>query len=91
MGLIKCLDCSKEFSDRINACPNCGCPIEEAKKELNNNKKENKSSETNNVKDEIVQNNIKLISTFNINIEKKNLKLLNIKYLKYKFKIQSYQ
>lgn len=26
MGLIKCIDCGKEYSPRINACPNCGCP-----------------------------------------------------------------
>lgn len=26
MGLIKCIDCGKEFSDRAPACPNCGCP-----------------------------------------------------------------
>lgn len=26
MGLIKCPDCGKEFSERANACPNCGCP-----------------------------------------------------------------
>lgn len=34
MGLIKCPDCEKLFSDRISACPNCGCPIEEAVKEM---------------------------------------------------------
>ena len=28
MALIKCVDCGKELSDRANACPNCGCPIE---------------------------------------------------------------
>jgi len=28
MGLIKCPDCGKEFSDRANACPNCGCPTD---------------------------------------------------------------
>ena len=28
MALIKCAECGKEFSDRANACPNCGCPIE---------------------------------------------------------------
>ena len=28
MGLIKCADCGKLFSDRIQACPECGCPIE---------------------------------------------------------------
>ena len=26
MGLLKCPDCGKEFSDRIDACPNCSCP-----------------------------------------------------------------
>lgn len=30
MGLIKCPDCYKLFSDRIAACPQCGCPIEAA-------------------------------------------------------------
>jgi len=34
MGLIKCPDCEKMFSDRIAACPQCGCPIEEAIKEM---------------------------------------------------------
>ena len=28
MALIKCEDCGKEFSDKANACPNCGCPNE---------------------------------------------------------------
>lgn len=28
MALIKCAECGKEFSDRADACPNCGCPIE---------------------------------------------------------------
>ena len=31
MALIKCIDCNKEFSDRVNECPNCGCPIEAIK------------------------------------------------------------
>lgn len=35
MGLIKCPDCNKMFSDRIKACPECGCPIEEAIREQN--------------------------------------------------------
>lgn len=26
MGLLKCPDCGKEFSDRIDTCPNCACP-----------------------------------------------------------------
>ncbi|MBE6643483.1 MAG: trypsin-like serine protease [Ruminococcaceae bacterium] len=26
MGLLKCPDCGKEFSDKIDACPNCACP-----------------------------------------------------------------
>lgn len=28
MAMIKCAECGKEFSDRANTCPNCGCPIE---------------------------------------------------------------
>ncbi|MEG0904539.1 MAG: hypothetical protein RSF30_10010 [Lachnospiraceae bacterium] len=27
MALIKCTECGKEFSDKAEACPNCGCPI----------------------------------------------------------------
>ena len=26
MSLIKCSECGKEFSDKAQACPNCGCP-----------------------------------------------------------------
>lgn len=26
MALIFCLECGKEYSDKANACPNCGCP-----------------------------------------------------------------
>lgn len=29
MALIKCPECGKEFSDKAQACPNCGCPISE--------------------------------------------------------------
>ncbi len=28
MALITCIECGKQFSDRANACPNCGCPTE---------------------------------------------------------------
>lgn len=31
MALIKCPECEKEFSDKAQACPNCGCPTSEAK------------------------------------------------------------
>lgn len=31
MALIKCPECGKEFSDKAQACPNCGCPTSEAK------------------------------------------------------------
>ena len=24
-----CIECGKEFSDRAEACPNCGCPTSE--------------------------------------------------------------
>lgn len=26
MSLIKCFECGKEFSDKADSCPNCGCP-----------------------------------------------------------------
>lgn len=26
MALIKCEECGKEFSDKADICPNCGCP-----------------------------------------------------------------
>ena len=30
MSMIICKECGKEFSDKANACPNCGCPIWDA-------------------------------------------------------------
>lgn len=33
MALITCSECGKEFSDKAVACPNCGCPTEEAIKQ----------------------------------------------------------
>ena len=33
MALIKCPECGKEFSDKALACPNCGCPVSEIKKQ----------------------------------------------------------
>mgnify|MGYP003303085262 FL=1 len=44
MGLIKCPDCNKMFSDRIDACPECGCPTIEALKE-NDKRKQNDNKE----------------------------------------------
>jgi hypothetical protein len=37
MALIQCPECGKEFSDKAAACPNCGCPTEEAIVILNEN------------------------------------------------------
>ena len=31
MALIKCPECGKEISDKANACPNCGAPVEKKK------------------------------------------------------------
>lgn len=39
MSLIKCPECNKEISDKANACPNCGYPINI--KTNNSNIKEN--------------------------------------------------
>ena len=36
MALIICSECGKEFSDKAPACPNCGCPTEIIKQEINN-------------------------------------------------------
>ena len=33
MALIKCPECRKEISDKARACPNCGYPVNEEKKE----------------------------------------------------------
>lgn len=38
MGLIRCIDCGKEFSNRLDNCPNCGCPIKYC---LNSRQKQN--------------------------------------------------
>ena len=29
MALIKCIECSREISDKATTCPHCGCPISE--------------------------------------------------------------
>lgn len=35
MALIICTECGKQFSDRADACPNCGCPTDIILDELN--------------------------------------------------------
>ena len=30
MALIKCPECGREVSEKATACPNCGCPIQDA-------------------------------------------------------------
>ena len=32
--LIKCPECGQDVSDKANICPNCGCPMEDIRKEL---------------------------------------------------------
>ena len=41
MSLIKCPECGKEFSDKASACPNCGCPISEIRKQAGEEKQNN--------------------------------------------------
>jgi hypothetical protein len=41
MGLIKCPDCKKLFSDRIDSCPFCGCPRDAAIIESEKNEEKN--------------------------------------------------
>ena len=40
--LIKCVECGKEISDKAEACPNCGCPVEKINSTANNKNKTNK-------------------------------------------------
>lgn len=35
MSMIICKECGKEFSDKAPACPNCACPNENIKNEVN--------------------------------------------------------
>ncbi len=43
MALIKCVECEKEFSDKAQCCPNCGCPTEYVLSEIS--KMNHKSSD----------------------------------------------
>lgn len=38
MALIKCVECGHDVSDKAQMCMNCGCPVSEIFKELENNK-----------------------------------------------------
>lgn len=42
MALIICTECGKEFSDKADACPNCGCPTQEisSSEEIDNDSEE---------------------------------------------------
>lgn len=42
MAMITCTECGKNFSDRAAACPNCGCPIEFIKADLEKKEAEEK-------------------------------------------------
>lgn len=55
MALIKCTECGKEFSDKADACPNCGCPTEKMSKpekenvsKVEEHESDNESCETKN-------------------------------------------
>lgn len=61
MNLIKCPDCNKEFSHRIEACPNCGCPKSEAIKEQEKTNKELKTEKSaKRTNDKKIQNTFKI-------------------------------
>lgn len=51
MGLLVCPDCKSEVSDRLEACPKCGCPFTEEVK-VNSQKTEEKSGEEEGIKKE---------------------------------------
>lgn len=41
MSIIKCPECGKEISDKATFCPNCGVPLNEDKKNVENDDKKN--------------------------------------------------
>ena len=56
MPLIKCIDCGKMISDRIESCPQCGCPVSVSLEE--NNKLMEKAKEEAKIKAEEEKNRI---------------------------------
>lgn len=44
MSLIKCPECNNDVSEYADKCPNCGCPIDVIKNEINNKLKELKEN-----------------------------------------------
>ena len=49
MGLVKCPDCKKMVSERVEVCPFCGCPKEFFEKEEIEKTEETKASQENDV------------------------------------------
>lgn len=68
MGLVKCPDCQKHFSDRIESCPFCGCPKAEALVEIKTPIIQEEDVITNTKEDE----NLKYIDTINISTDEHN-------------------
>lgn len=81
MGLMKCPDCKSEVSDRLDACPKCGCPFtgeikkealqaEESKAEVEKTEAVTKEQDSENVnqQNELIDNDNK--PSVNINWKK---------------------
>lgn len=83
MGLMKCPDCKSEVSDRLDACPKCGCPFtEEIKKEALQAEEQKVNDEG---IDEITQEqNTKIINQQNEVEETNNNPSVNINWKKVK-------
>ena len=65
MGLVKCPDCGKVISDRVEGCPNCGCPREFF--ELDSNQQISSSNAvTTSVSNEVITPVKEELITFNI-------------------------
>lgn len=45
MAMIKCPECGKKVSDKVNACIHCGYPLEKYKKEMYDKKIEKMANE----------------------------------------------
>lgn len=86
MGLMKCPDCKSEVSDRLDACPKCGCPFtEEIKKEALQAEEQKVNDEE---IDEITQEqNTKIINQQNEVEETNNNPSVNINWKKVKIAV----
>ena len=86
MGLMKCPDCKSEVSDRLDACPKCGCPFtEEIKKEALQAEEQKVNEEG--IDEKTQEQNTKIINQQNKIEETNNNPSVNINWKKVKIAV----